>query len=197
MVRRFTADPVPDAVVKALLSTASRAPSAGFSQGWEFLVLTEPADVQRYWELTADLTREPDSWLRGMRTAPALVVCLADKNRYLDRYAEPDKGWTDRATTGWPVPYWEIDTAMAAMLMLLDAVDHGLGACFFGVPVERVAPLLDGFAVPPDRSVVGVIALGHPAPDRPRGAVGSAKRGRRPVREIAHRGRFGRPFQTP
>jgi hypothetical protein len=32
----------------------------------------------------------------------------------------------------WPVPYWDIDAGMAALLMLLTAVD-GLGACFFGV----------------------------------------------------------------
>jgi hypothetical protein len=63
-----------------------------------------------------------------MRTAPALVLCLSDPERYLDRYAEPDKGWTDRDPGRWPVPYWDVDTGMAALLMLLGAVDAGLAA---------------------------------------------------------------------
>src|ERR671932_186860 len=78
----------------------------------------------------------PGAWLEGMRTAPALVVCLSDPERYLTRYAEPDKGWTDRDERRWPVPYWDVDTGMAALLMLLTAVDEGLGACFFGVPPD-------------------------------------------------------------
>jgi hypothetical protein len=62
---------------------------------------------------------------------------LADPTAYLDRYAEPDKGWTDRSLDRWPIPYWDTDTAMAAMVVLLGAVDAGLGALFFGVPGTR------------------------------------------------------------
>ena len=72
-----------------------------------------------------------------MRRAPLLIVPLSDKSAYLDRYAEPDKGWTDRDESRWPVPYWDVDAGMAALLMLLTAVDEGLGACFFGIPPER------------------------------------------------------------
>ena len=73
-----------------------------------------------------------------MRRAPLIVVPLSNRSAYLDRYAEPDKGWTDRDEARWPVPYWDIDTGFAALLMLLTAVDAGLGACFFGVPPERI-----------------------------------------------------------
>jgi len=161
------------------------APSAGFSQGWDFLVLDEPGTVASYWAATTDPQREPDSWLRGMRQAPVLIVAFSCKAAYLDRYAEPDKGWTDRDELRWPVPYWHTDTAMAAMLMLLTAHAAGLGACFFGVPADRIDTLRQTFEVPADRTPVGVVSVGHRAPDLVRG---SAHRGRRPLAEVVHRG---------
>ena len=83
-----------------------------------------------------------------MRRAPLLIVPLSNKSAYLDRYAEPDKGWTDRDESRWPVPYWDVDAGMAALLMLLTAVDEGLGACFFGVPPDRLAAFREAFGVP-------------------------------------------------
>jgi len=192
MVRAYDPDrPVPREALLRILDAAVRAPSAGFSQGWDFVVLTEPADRDLFWRTTTDPGAQPDAWLAGMRSAPALVVCLSDPQRYLDRYAEPDKGWTDRDPGRWPVPYWDVDTGMAALLVLLTAVDEGLAGCFFGVPPERHAATLAAFGAPPDRRVVGIVSVGHPAPDR---RSPSLRRGRRPVAEVAHDGRFGTPF---
>lgn len=192
MVRAYDPDrPVPRETLLRLLDAAVRAPSAGFSQGWDFLVLTSADDRDRFWAATSDPDAAPDAWLRSMRSAPALVVCLSDPQRYLDRYAEPDKGWTDRDPGRWPVPYWDVDTGMAALLVLLTAVEEGLGGCFFGVPPEHRDAVLAAFGVPADRRVVGVVSLGHPAPDR---RSPSLRRGRRPVAEVAHDGRFGVPF---
>ncbi|MGB7818371.1 MAG: nitroreductase family protein, partial [Ornithinibacter sp.] len=140
MVRRFDPDaPVEPSVVRDLVSLAVRAPSAGFSQGWDFVLLEDPADRAAFWGATreAGAAWAPDDWWTGVSAAPVLVVCLSDPGAYLDRYAEPDKGWEDRSVERWPVPYWDTDTAMAAMIMLLGAQDHGLGALFFGVPAER------------------------------------------------------------
>src|SRR5699024_5131699 len=106
----------------------------------------------------------------------------------LDRYAEPDKGWTDRDETRWPVPYWDIDTGMAALLILLTAVDEGLGGCFFGIPPERLQAFRDAFAVPGSHHPIGAITLGHPAPDH---VPSSRRRGRKPLSEVVHRGRWG------
>ncbi len=192
MVRAYDPDrPVPREALLRILDAAVRAPSAGFSQGWDFVVLTEPADRDLFWRTTTDPGAQPDAWLAGMRSAPALVVCLSDPQRYLDRYAEPDKGWTDRDPGRWPVPYWDVDTGMAALLVLLTAVDEGLAGCFFGVPPEWHAATLAAFGAPPDRRVVGIVSVGHPAPDR---RSPSLRRGRRPVAEVAHDGRFGTPF---
>ncbi|MGZ4603078.1 MAG: nitroreductase family protein [Kineosporiaceae bacterium] len=193
MVRAYHAGrPVPDAVLDRLLQNATHAPSAGFSQGWDFVVCRRPDDVARFWSAATDPAEEPDAWLQGLQTAPVLVVCLSDRDRYLARYAEPDKGWDEADLQArlahWPIPYWDVDTGMAALLMLLTAVDAGLGACFFGVPPQMHGDVLEALGAPPDRRVVGVITLGHAAPDR---RSPSLRRGRRSVDEVAHDGRFG------
>ena len=134
----------------------------------------------------------PDGWLTRMRRAPLLVVVLSSKDAYLDRYAEPDKGWTDRdpATIAarWPVPYWDVDAGMAALLMLLTAVDEGLGACFFGVPAERVDAFRAAFDVPGEYRPVGCVSVGYPGGEDPRSP--SLRRGRRGLDDVVHRGRW-------
>jgi nitroreductase len=206
MVRTYQADrPVPPALLRRALEHALRAPSAGFTQGWDLLTLVTAEDRERFWQVTtgaapavldaADGPPAPgDRWLTGMRTAPVLVLCLSDPHRYLDRYAEPDKGWSDRDPARWPIPYWDVDTGMAALLVLLTAVDDGLGGCFFGVPADRHPAVRQSFGVPDSRRVVGVVSLGYPAPDR---RSPSLRRGRRPAAEVLHLGRFGTPLPEP
>lgn len=195
MVRRFDPDrPVPLDVVRDLVALAQRAPSAGFTQGWDVLALLDAADRERFWEVAREeRSPAPDpgsAWLRGVSAAPVLLVLLSDPAAYLDRYAEPDKGWTDRSPDRWPIPYWDTDAAMAAMLVLLGATDRGLGALFFGVPAGRHEAVKAAYAVPPGRRVVGVIAVGHEA-QRVRSP--SLKRGRRALGDVLHVGRFGAP----
>lgn len=192
MVRTYQSDrPVPPELVTKLLEYAIRAPSAGFSQGWGFLVLTETADRAAFWRVTTSGGTE-DSWLTGMKTAPMLIIVHSNKDVYLDRYAQADKGWTDRDERRWPVPYWDIDAGFAALMMMLGAVDEGLVTCFFGVPSERIADYRDTFGVPAECMPIGVLSVGYPAPDR---RSPSLKRGRRQVSEVAHWGRW-RPDQT-
>jgi nitroreductase len=186
MVRNYDPSrPVPDAVVERLLANALRAPSAGFSQGWAFLVLSTPEERDRFWAATVPESDQTDSWLRDMRNAPLLVVPLSHKQAYLDRYAEQDKGWTDRDEARWPVPYWDIDAGFATLLMLLTAVDEELGACFFGVPPDQTASFRSAFGVPAEFTPIGCVAVGYPAPDR---RSPSLRRGHRPVEEVVHRG---------
>lgn len=188
MVRDYDPDrPVPPEVRERLLEHAIRAPSAGFSQGWAFLVLESPSDRERFWAATAG-AGEPDRWLTRMRRAPLLVVPLSHKAAYLDRYAEPDKGWADRDESRWPVPYWDIDTGMAALLMLLTAVDEGLAACFFGIPAGRVDAFREAFGVPADHRPIGCVSVGYAGGEDVRSP--SLRRGRRGVEEVVHRGRW-------
>lgn len=193
MVRAYQPDrPVPDAVVQRLLAHAIRAPSAGFSQGWEFLVLTDQADRDRFWEATGG--QRQSRWLSGMRTAPLIIVPHSHKDAYLDRYAEPDKGWGDRDDARWAVPYWHIDTGMATLLVLLTAVDEGLGACFFGIPPQRTGRYREAFGVPEGLTPIGAVTVGYPAKDW---RSSSLKRGRRPADQVAHYGRWGGTRRLP
>jgi nitroreductase len=185
MVRNYDPTrPVPPDTVERLLRNAVRAPSAGFSQGWAFLVLSTPEERERFWAATTS-AGEPDAWLRDMRNAPLLIVPLSHKQAYLDRYASADKGWTDRDEARWPVPYWDIDTGFAALLMLLTAVDEELGACFFGVPPEHMDAFRAAFGVPGEYTPIGCVSVGYPAPDR---RSPSLRRGHRPIDEVVHRG---------
>ncbi len=197
MVRRYADRPVDPDAVHRMLANAVRAPSAGFSQGWAFLVLDRPPDLERFWASSSP----PGStgggrWLSGMRTAPVVIVPMSDQQAYLERYAEPDKSTRSTTQAGpaaaddedrWPVPYWHVDTGMAALLILQTAVDEGLGACFFGIPGGQVAAFRQEFGVPAGLTPVGAITVGHRTGDA--GAAGSpARRSRRPLDEVVHRG---------
>ena len=196
MVRNYDPGrPVPAEVVDRIVRHGLRAPSAGFAQGWSYLVLTEPADRDRYWSSTnedAGDTGWRGGWLTRMRTAPVLIVCLSNKSAYLDRYAEPDKGWTDRDESHWPVPYWDIDTGFAALLMHLTAVDEGLGSCFFGLPARTVGTFKAAFGVPEEFTPIGTLSVGYRAPDR---RSPSLRRGHRPVDDVVHHGRWAAPHR--
>jgi len=185
MVRRFDQRPVPRDVIDRIIDVGRRAPSAGFSQGLELLVLDTPETVAEFWETT----RDPEFGWESETVAngpTALILPLPDPKRYLDRYAQPDKiefGMDEEAN--WPVRFWEIDAAMASMLMLLAAVEEGLGGWFFGITYgER--QLLDGFGVPTHLRPIGIIGLGHRAEDEePSGSW--MKHRRRALVEQVHR----------
>lgn len=188
MVRTFRDEPVEPEVLERILDRGRRAPSAGFSQGVEFLVLDEPDVIRRFWSVV----RDPDEteWpADGVLQAPVLVIPAAGKDVYLDRYAEDDKGWDDRDEAHWPVPYWTVDTAFAAMLILLAAVDEGLGGLFFGLDADGYGRMREAFGMPAPWSPIGVVALGHPA-DRDPVESSASTRPRRSLTELVHRGRW-------
>ena len=189
MVRTYDPDrPVPPEIVDKLIRHALRAPSAGFSQGWGFLVLQEPADRELFWSTTTPAAGDlPDGWLTRMSTAPLIIVALSNKSVYLERYAQPDKGWTDRDEARWPVPYWDIDTGFAALLIHLTAVDQGLGSCFIGLPVETIPGFKSAFGVPEEFAPIGAVTVGYRAPDK---RSPSLRRGHRPMDEVVHHGRW-------
>lgn len=200
MTRAYTSEPVDPAVLARALEAATRAPSAGFSQGWAFIVLDTPETVRGFWTAQAPdaVAGTPDRWLAGMMTAPVVVVPCSRRNAYLARYSEADK---TRAGLGgdesrWAMPYWHLDTAMASLLILQSVTDDGLGSCFFGLVPDRVDAVRTqlGLVDTPGQEAphpIGAITIGHPAP-RATGAAGSASRRRRtPWDEVAHRGRWG------
>jgi len=185
MVRNFSNRAVPPELVDRLLEAATHAPSAGFAQGWAFLVLEGPEQTAAFWEATSEpLWRAGDP---GVLRAPVVVVPLASPQIYFERYAQADKTDAGLSHPGaWDVPYWLVDVAFATMLILLGATDVGLGALFCRIHRDA-GELLGRLGVPEGWMPIGAIALGWPAPDRP---SPSLARGRRPLEEVVHRGRW-------
>jgi nitroreductase len=190
MVRSYDSGrPVPADVIDRIVHNGLRAPSAGFSQGWGFLILDNPADVARF-RAAVRPDSDPEGWFAAKVDAPLLIVPHSNKGAYLDRYARPDKGFTDRSDAWWPAPYWDIDTGFASLLMLLTAVDAGLGACFFGLPVDRIDAYREAFGVPADLTPIGAISVGY-SDEPPR----DLRDRRRPAADIVHRGRWSQPAE--
>ena len=178
MVRTFDANrPVPQEALDRILRNGTRAPSAGFSQGQAWLVL-RGSELEKFWQFGLDAVSDT------VRTAPLVIVPFSCKRVYLDRYAQPDKGWTDRDESRWPVPFWHIDTGMATMLQLLTAVDEGLGALYFGIIPAQVQPFKDAFGVPDDYEPIGAVAIGYDAETEKR----DLRSRRRSIDEMVHYG---------
>ncbi len=191
MVRAFTTEPIGLEAVDALIDLARRAPSAGNSQGVNWVVLTGPHEVGRYWDVTLPPgpDRERFRW-QGLLRAPVLVLPVIDPDRYLERYTEPDKSHTGlgAGVVAWPVPYWWVDGGMVVQNLLLGVVEAGLGACFFGLFQHETA-VCERFGIPAGRRILGAVAIGHPDPEAD-GVGRSSERRRPPLRDVVHHGEW-------
>lgn len=189
MVRAFQDRPVPDAVLSRVLEVGRRAPSAGFTQGVDLLILTGRAERAAFWEAETDAAwRAAHPRHEETRRAPVIVLPLTGPERYVRRYAEPDKagsGLDEEAA--WPVPYWWVDSGFSVMAMLTAAVDEGLGALFMGI-FRAEDHLTRACALPGNLRPAGALLLGWPAPDTP---SPSLARGRRERGSQVHAGRYG------
>lgn len=185
MCRNFSDQPLGHGVLDQLLEGALRAPSAGNSQGRDFVVLEGAAQTARYWEATTDAAwRAKSRRFEGLARAPVVVLPYADPEAYAARYREPDKTG-DGSALGWPVPYWLVDTAFSVMALLLGATDRGLGAAFLG-NFRGEDALRAALGVPAQLCWLGAVLLGEPGrPDPPSASVA---RPRRTVESSVHRG---------
>jgi nitroreductase len=190
MVRSFTDEPVAPDVVERILDIARRGPSAGYSQGVEFVVITDP-DVRRTLAAPADDVLARSGHHNFVAQAPVHIMICTSAEIYRARYREPDKmkvvaGWTDEQL--WATPFWHVDAGAALMLMLLAAVNEGVAAAFVG---GRPDDLRAAVGMPEEYHPIGIVLLGHEAPDaRQFGDVSATTRPRRPLSEIVHRERW-------
>jgi nitroreductase len=186
MVRAFTTQPVAPELVDGLIDLARRAPSAGHTQPWSFVVLEGPAQTAPLWDVTLPPARRADFRWPGLLEAPVVIIPWVSPAAYVSRYAEPDKAATGLGSSpdAWPVPYWWIDGGMAVNTLLLGAVDAGLGALFYGL-FDHEPAVRTLLGVPADQRALGAIALGHPAPSPP---GRSASRPRSGLDTLIHRG---------
>lgn len=202
MTRAFRPDAVPEDILHQVLDLARRVPSAGNTQGFDFVVLTGTKQTALYWDVTlpgsAGSSASPNvsnsasgrdrragfRW-QGLLTCPVLVTVWANPTAYVERYSEPDKATTGLGdSAAWSTPYWLIDAAFAALALQYAALDVGLGVLFFGM-FDHAPAVAAALGVPADREPVGTVAIGWPAhvdpTDPATQPARSAARPRRPL----------------
>lgn len=195
MVRHYAPEPVPREVVERIVGTVRRAPSAGYSQGQRLLVLTSEqsrATVTRCFESSGWGSSDGlEPWLES---APVHVLVCTREDDYHDRYRQADKLDDEVHEIDWPVPFWHVDAGAALMLLLLAAIDEGLGAGVSGVPVDVAASLREAFGIPGDVTVVALVTIGVAAPDPGWSAVTSRRtQPRKPQETLVHWERWSAP----
>ncbi len=143
-IRKYTAEPVSEELIKKLLDAAMSAPSAGNQQPWHFVVVTDRAVL--------DEIPKVHVHAQMVKGAPlAIAVCA-------DTAAEKHKG------------FWIQDCAAATQNILLAAHALGLGAVWLGVHPrdERVAGVSKLLGLPANVVPLSLISIGYPAEEKPR-----------------------------
>ena len=162
MVRHYTGEPVQRETLERIVSTVRRAPSAGFSQGQRLLVVTEPQLLEELATREREFrAADVEPWFDS---APAHVLVLTREQDYHDRYRKADK-LHDGEEIEWPVPFWFVDAGAALMLVLLAAIDEGLVAGVYGVPVDQEPGWRELLRIPDELRIVAGVTIGNPAPD--------------------------------
>ena len=185
MVRRYSPEAVPREVLERVVETGRRGPSAGFTQGQSFVVVTDPGLRREIAGLAGEDAYTSKGFEPWISEAPAHVVVCTSEQDYRDRYRAPDKLGSG-AELNWPVPFWYVDAGCSLMLLLLAAVDEGLAAGFPSLKsYDGLRALL---RIPADVQPIGIVTIGKPAPDR---RSGSLDRGRRSTAAVIHHDRWG------
>jgi nitroreductase len=169
MVRNYTDQPVDPDALNRIVDAAVRAPSAGFSQGQRFVVVTDQDTRAAIAGATGEdeyLESGFDPWISR---APVHIIICSDKQAYVDRYSEPDKTGLEE----WTVPYWWVDAGASLMAILYAAVDEGLAAGLLGA--HAVDDLRSILGIPSNIFIAGIVTLGNPAPDRKSSSIGRGR----------------------
>ncbi len=181
MVRNFADKPVDPQIVERIVELTRHAPSAGFTQGQSFIVVTQP-ELKKAIAATCEETE----YVQGgfdpfISKAPVLLIPCTSELAYHRRYQETDKVNEDGSEIVWPVPYWFMDIGCAVMIALLAAIDEGLVCAFAGsTDLDALRSIL---RIPAEVTPVGVIAVGYRAEDK---RSPSLKRGRKPDADYVH-----------
>jgi nitroreductase len=165
-IARFTADPVTEGQMQAILEAARWAPSGINSQPWDFVVVTDP-EVRA--EMGIILRRMTAAW-KGFSDAPAMIVVSVDPSRDSEHFVE--------------------DGAVAAQNICLAACSLGLASSWAGVYTRREkrgsveSALRKLLSLPRTHRIIAVIPIGvaeERGPHHPR---------RRPLAEMVHQNKY-------
>jgi nitroreductase len=182
MVRNFSDESIDDEVLERILDIGQRGPSAGFTQGQDFIVVTDPEMKLKLAELCTEESYVSKGFDPFISKAPVLIIPCTNEGAYHRRYQQADKVDEEGKEIDWPVPYWFMDVGHAVMLVLLAVVNEDLAAGFAGF--KQLQKAKDVLGIPEEVTPMGVIPIGHPAPDK---RSPSLKRGRRKLTNTVHR----------
>ena len=185
MVRRFTDDPVPWETVERIVRVAQHAPSAGYSQGVSFVAVDDALTRKRVAAIAGEEGYMAAGFGPFVSDAPVQLVICTSEETYKERYREPEKRRAAARENPWPIPYWHTDAGAALMLVLLAVVNEGLASAFVGV--RDPDAMREVLGIPAEHLPIGVVAIGHPAPDKRSRSLG---RGRKPLELVLHRNRW-------
>ncbi|MGV9680004.1 NADPH-dependent oxidoreductase [Nocardia sp. NPDC003482] len=154
-VRRYRPDPVPDAVLRVLVSAAQSAPTSSNLQAWSVVAVRNTRRKARLAELAGDQDH--------IRQAPVLLVWTADLARARGLAAErgvPLDG-ADYLESSY-VAF--LDAALAAQNAVVAAESLGLGTVYIGAIRNNHAEVAAELALPPGVFPVVGLVVGTPDP---------------------------------
>src|SRR5918911_3624856 len=166
MIREYDSNrqQIPEKIITKLIKNAHRAPSAGHTQVQEFIVVKDVSTKKKLRKAAVDQ--------EYVEQAPLLIVVCSNTSRSVGRYGSRGREF-----------YSIIDGAFASMLILLSAVNEGIGACFVGAFEDnKVSEILE---LPRDVKPIGIICIGYPA-EKPE------KIKRIDVKALVHYEKYGR-----
>lgn len=183
MIRRYTDQPVPQAVIEALLEAAVRAPSPHNRQPWRFAVITGAARAKLATAMGDQLRRDlvadgvaPDvierdvarSYQRITTAQAGILGCLTMRD--MDVYPDAQRNAAEK---------WMAGQAVAAALqnVLLRANELGLGACWMCAPLFCPDLVVATLGLPSDWEPQALITVGYPAD-------AGKERGRKPLADV-------------
>jgi nitroreductase len=181
MIRNFQRRQIPAETIDKILNLALRAPSAGYTQGWAYVVVTDKMIRRKIGELQGEFDFYAKRKHKFISEAPVLIVTCISEQLYHDRYREPDKVKSDGQEIEWTVPFWYFDIGGACTIIFLATVNEGLAAAFTGI--FRQQQMKELLGIPNHFLPIGVVSIGHPRKDV---KSSSLRRGRRRSKDVIH-----------
>ncbi len=185
MVRNFQGKRIPVETIDKILNLALRAPSAGYTQGWAYVVVTDQKIRRKIGELQGESDFYAKRKHKFISEAPVLIVACISEQLYHDRYREPDKLKNDGQEIEWTIPFWYFDIGGACTIIFLATVNEGLAAAFTGI--FRQQQMKELLGIPNHFLPIGIVSIGHPKKDV---KSSSHRRGPRSSKDVIHYDRW-------
>lgn len=148
--RSFINEPIDKKIIQKVLTAATKAPSSGNMQPWEFIVIDQQSTKDSLVSSTFSGFYSKDAksqqWIVN---APIIIVVCINYKRTTARYGSLAKGWAP------------LDTASAVQNMILTASSLGIGCCWVGGFRKDIVRQL--IKIPAYVKPVGLLPMGYPA----------------------------------